>query len=284
MKNVFLPFLLFFGLISNGQSIGIESGIMNYEGDLKPNSFTFSGSLPFASVFFKRPFNNHIAWRSGFSMGKIQAADKNNRADLQSRNLQFASSITELYTGLEWDILNIEATRVSPYLFAGVAGFHFNPYGADEQGNKTYLKPLSTEGQGLAAYPDRKPYKLNQAALTYAAGLHLRLSDYTTFGIELAQRKTFTDYLDDVSSTYVSYDALFQAKGQKAVDLAYRGDELSNTGPYPQNLEQRGTPLQKDWYYFLGLSLDVKMDGLRSSLSGIRPKRNNAATRCPKVF
>jgi hypothetical protein len=41
----------------------------------------------------------------------------------------------------------------------------------DEQGNKTYLKPLSTEGQGLTAYPDRKPYNLYQAALTYAAGI-----------------------------------------------------------------------------------------------------------------
>jgi hypothetical protein len=114
--------------------------------------------------------------------------------------------------------------------------------------------------------------------------LHLRLSDYATFGIELAQRKTFTDYLDDVSSTYVSYDALLQAKGQKAVDLAYRGDEIPNNGPYPQNLDQRGTPQQKDWYYFLGLSLDVKLDALRGSLSGMRLRQSHAATRCPKVF
>ena len=37
-------------------------------------------------------------------------------------------------------------------------------------------------------------------------------------------RKTFTDYLDDVSTFYVDQTILQNAKGPKAVEMAYRAE------------------------------------------------------------
>jgi len=51
-------------------------------------------------------------------------------------------------------------------------------------------------------------------------------------GLEFGYNKLFTDYLDDVSKTYVDAGTLSGERGQTAVDLAYRGYEVGS-GPYP---------------------------------------------------
>ncbi len=168
---------------------------------------------------------------------------------MQARNLSFKTSIKEIYTGFELSAIDISKNHFTPYLFLGVSVFHFNPYTYDKNNQKIYLKLLSTEGQGLADYPERKPYKLTQAALAWACGVKYAINDYLIAAVEFKQRKTFTDYLDDVSSSYVDYDKLLAAKGQLSVNLSYRGDELSNSLSYPHNGEQRGTPTEKDWIY-----------------------------------
>jgi hypothetical protein len=127
---------------------------------------------------------------------------------------------------------------------------------------------LSTEGQGLADYPDRKVYKLTQHALAFGGGFRFRINDHLIVSIDAAQRKTFTDYIDDVSTSYVDPDKLLAAKGPLAVDLAFRSDELSNK-PYPPDGEQRGTKTEMDWYYFTGISVEMKLENVLSALSGI---------------
>ena len=67
----------------------------------------------------------------------------------------------------------------------------------------------------------------------------------------------FTDHLDDVSGHYVDQAALFGAKGQKAVDLAYRGDEVG-AGPYPSSVVSRGNTDHKDGYYYIALTYTVR--------------------------
>ena len=92
---------------------------------------------------------------------------------------------------------------------------------------KSFFTTTSTEGQGtINNIPEQKPYKLTQLALGFG-GARYAINDNMNIGVELVQRKTFTDYLDDVSSIYVDHNVLLQAKGAKAVEMAYRGDELS---------------------------------------------------------
>ena len=216
-------------------------------------------------------------------MGKIEAADRWNRDYLKSRNLNFTTTIKEAYAGLEITLPGIANSRLTPYVYCGIAVFHFNPWAYDNNGKKTFLKPLSTEGQGLAQYPEQHPYNLTQLALPFGGGVKFAITDGTTIGVELSQRKSFTDYIDDVSSHFVDRDILLQEKGAKAVELAYRADELPGGRPmFPANGDQRGTPSEMDWYYFLGLTFETKLSSLGDIFS-LNGNKAVASQRCPRI-
>ena len=261
-------------------TISLFTGLMNYQGDLNPSSFKFSHSNFTGGIIFRKPISSLLTIRAGVNMGTITAADKWNRDYLQQRNLSFTTTVKEAYAGLELTVFDLSTKRFTPYIYGGIALFHFNPWTRDNAGVKTYLNPLSTEGQGLPQYPEQKTYGLNQLAIPFGGGFRIRVSDALQLGIEFNQRKTFTDYLDDVSTHYVDRNTLLQARGPKAVELAYRGGQAPNGSPlYPAHGEQRGTPSEMDWYYFLGLTADIKLN----SLGGLfRSQRSVANQRCPR--
>lgn len=269
--------------IDRQPSVGILIGKMNYEGDLNPSSFKFSHSRFTASVLLRKPVNRWITLRAGAGFGKIEAADRYNRDYLKSRNLSFYSSIAEANAGLEFTFLDFSKARFTPYMYGGIAYFHFNPWTYDKSGAKVYLQPLSTEGQGLSQFPSQKPYQLSQFALALSSGIKFAVTDEIILGIEFNQRKTFTDYLDDVSSFYVDANTLLQAKGAKSVEMAWRGDELPGTNPYPSHGEIRGTPSEMDWYYFLGVTLELKFGALKN-MGGNNNARVMAHQRCPRLI
>jgi len=253
---------------------------MNYQGDLNPNSFTFRHSTPSAGIFIRKPLNRWFAFRAGANMGTIQAADRWNRDYLKERNLSFTTTIKEAHLGLELTILDLSTSKFTPYFYGGIAVFHFNPWAEDKNGAKTFLKPLSTEGQGLPEYPEQAPYALTQFVLPFGMGVKYAVSDAVAIGIELSQRKSFTDYIDDVSSHYVDGDILRQAKGMKAVEMAYRADELPGGRPlFPAHGDQRGTPSEMDWYYFYGLTIEMKLNQLGGLFEG---GKKVASQRCPR--
>ena len=269
-------------------TIGLFAGAINYQGDLKPNSFTFQHSNLILSLSVRKPFNRWFAVRGGVSIGKVEAADMYNRDYLQARNLSFKSNLKEAFALLEVSLLDFSAKKFTPYAYGGIAVFHFNPYTYDENNAKVFLQPLSTEGQGLADYPDRKKYKLNQFAAAFGGGFKFAVSNCTSISLEFSQRKTFTDYLDDVSTSYVDQNKLLAAKGQQAVNLAYRGDEVHSPLPYPPDGEQRGTPTEADWYYFVGITADVRISCLKEKLSGLfgggTGGNSRFYKRCPTVY
>ena len=263
-------------------TISLFTGLMNYQGDLNPSSFKFSHSNFTGGIIFRQPLGRFFTARAGVNMGTITAADRWNRDYLQQRNLSFTTTIREAYAGLELTIFDLTAKRFTPYLYGGVAVFHFNPWTTDKNGTKTYLKPLSTEGQGLPEYPTQKPYNLTQLALPFGGGIRFAVSDAFAVGIEFSQRKTFTDYVDDVSSHYVDRDVLLRARGATAVELSFREDEIPNGRPlFPAHGEQRGTPSEMDWYYFFGLTMECKLNALGGIFSGNRSVRSQ---RCPTRF
>jgi Domain of unknown function (DUF6089) len=266
---------------SNEPSIAVSTGIINYQGDLNPNSFTLGRSKFTIGATIRKPISKKFIARAGVNFGHLEAADRYNRDYLQSRNLSFYTTIKEAYAGLEFNFFNISKTRFTPYIYGGIAVFHFNPWAYDNDGNKTYLQPLSTEGQGLADFPTQKSYKLTQFAIPFGAGIKYALSDNINIGIEFSQRKTFTDYLDDVSSFYVDYQKLLASKGPKAVEMAYRGLSSPNSSAgYPAHGEQRGTPSEMDWYYFTGINIEMKFGTFSNLFNGSRDK--SYQQRCPR--
>lgn len=263
-------------------TISLFTGLMNYQGDLNPTSFRFAHSNFNGGIIVRKPLSSLFTIRAGVNIGTIKAHDKSNSDYLKIRNLSFTSTVKEAYAALELTVPNLANERFTPYLYVGIAIFNFNPWTYDNSGAKIYLKPLSTEGQGLTQYPTKKPYNLTQLAIPYGAGMKFAISDGLALGVEFNHRKTFTDYLDDVSSNFVDRDVLLQARGAKAVELSYRGDELPNGSPlFPTQGDQRGTPTRKDWYYFFGVTMEFKLRNIDLLFRNNKPVANQ---RCPTRF
>lgn len=277
-KKIFLLFFLVIALACTAFAqklhLNLFAGIANYKGDLQYNpssgkqiSFKQPGFA--AGAGFEYEFSNKFYLRLVATSGKIHADDKKQVGQTQ-RNLNFSSPIFDVMLGLQYYIFDPYAHIVSPYAFAGVGYFHFNPYTFDAAGQKVFLRPLSTEGEGFI--DGREPYKLSQFSIPFGGGIKFSLSDNFRIGVELSLRKTFTDYLDDVSTTYVNENLLFANRGQQAVDLAYRGDEV-NAGTYPAEGTPRGTLAAKDWYYFTGITASVRLDNGGGGRSGGRKSK-----------
>lgn len=251
--------MLFVPLASMSQRLHLNlfGGFSNYMGDIQDKPVTFDQSNGSLGAGLQYDLSTHFSLRSGLQFGRVGAQDKFNRPSLQPRNLSFESKLIEGNLLLEYNLLDLTERKFTPYVFGGVAVYHFDPYAYDSLGYKIFLKPLSTEGQGLDQYPGRKPYQLTQFAIPLGIGLKLRVTENVVVGYEVGMRKLFTDYLDDLSTTYVDAFTLAQVKGPKAVEMAYRGGELKNGPGYPGEYITRGGAKQMDWYYFQGITLRI---------------------------
>ena len=268
MKTLFTSLLCIICLAASSQNfhLNVSVGAANYYGDLQSKRYTFKQSKPAVGVGLSYEVNDNLFIRAGFSMARVSGDDKLN-PQTQIRNLNFASSISEVQVAGEYFILNPYENSIAPYIFAGVAAFHFNPYTFDSARTKYFLQPLSTEGQGF--YQDRKPYNLTQLAIPFGSGVKLALSENIHIGIEIGLRKLFTDYLDDVSTTYIDPNLLITNRGPKSFELAFRSNELKTSTPYPLG-EIRGGAKFKDWYYFTMFTTSFRIGG--GSRSGSRSK------------
>ena len=265
------------GSIAQQLHVTVRGGFSGYQGDLQSKRISLNQSNFAFGLGLKYDLNPHWSVRTEFNAGKIEGDDKKNEPILQLRNLSFQSKIVEGNLLLEYSIFDLSKRNFTPYVFAGLGVFHFNPYAYDTLGNKLFLKPLSTEGQGLAQYPDRKEYKLTQMAIPMGIGFRYRVAEAITLGYELGMRKTFTDYLDDVSTNYVDQFILAQERGVNAVEMAFRGDEVKDSNAsYPPEGEMRGGSEFKDWYYFHGITLTVGLNN-KGGASG-----RKGDIRCPK--
>jgi opacity protein-like surface antigen len=245
-------------LIATAQNLYVSArlGMANYQGDLKAKSISFSQSSLIGSLGARYDLTDHLTARSYFSLTSLKADDKNGTLAMQQRNLNFKTKIFDWELGAQYSLFSFNDKWWTPYVFAGVGLFHFNPYTQDANGNKAFLRPLSTEGEGFT--PGINNYKPWQFSIPFGLGAEYSLNEDMRVGIEFGYRKTFTDYIDDVSGNYVDQTALFNAKGQTAVDLAWRGDEKTGA-PYPVGGTTRGNPKYKDAYYYIALTYTIRL-------------------------
>jgi opacity protein-like surface antigen len=280
-KNIILILGMFFSpffLISQHSELGIKFGVSLYQGDLSPDIKELNpGQVnPMVGVFGKYNFNRFIVARAGFNYGLVSAEDAKSTNDgSKNRNLSFRSNILEGNLMLEINILGYEPYNLekpwSPYVFAGIALFHYNPK-AKYDGEWIELQPLGTEGQGLPSYPDRQPYSLNEFAIPFGAGLKFALSDTWNLGVEGGFRRAFTDYLDDVSMSYVE-ESLLLEKNPLSAALANRSGNPIAAG------STRGNDKVSDWYAFFGVTLSKNF--LDNGLVGSRRRGRKSKTGCP---
>jgi hypothetical protein len=283
MRKLAILSLFFLSLKLSAQPLRlhIKGGFANYNGELQPRAFTLNEAAGVLSAGGTFELSDRFALRSDYSVAKVGGDDKYSVINV-SRNLNFKTLVRELSLMAEFNLLNISEKSWTPYIFAGIGVFRFSPYTFDSLGKKVYLQGLGTEGQGLSAYPDRQRYKRTQLNIPFGGGIKYALTDDIHLTAEVGFRKLFTDYLDDVSTTYVDENLLYQAHGRQAVDLAFRGDELKNsTQQYPPDGAQRGNPKTKDWYYFGQVGISFRMNWFDNGEYG---RSKKGAVNCPKVL
>lgn len=235
------------------QELGVFLGGSYYTGDLNPNGHFNSLTKPAAGLEYRYNFNDRFTARGGLMFGAIAGDDARSVLfSQQQRNLSFKSRIYEFNAVGEFNFMEYEIGdekhMFTPFMFLGADVFNFNPRGL--LGNQwVALQPLHTEGQ-------HKAYKKTQVAVPFGAGIKTMLAKRIGLVVQWGLRKTFTDYLDDVSTVYADPATVAQYGGAVGVALSDRSltaDPISNIG------RQRGNPRTKDWYSFAGVTLTFKM-------------------------
>ncbi len=281
-------FLLVLPLISSGQrlknrwkamraEVHFGIGATNFLGELGGanqigthyfKDFEFSQTRLALSAGYRYKISSSVAINTSLSYGQVAGNDNLTTEFFRSyRNLSFKSDIFELGSNFEFSIIKdqvghryrLKGVRgqrgfeMASYVFIGIGVFHFNPKAQlAEGGSYVDLQPLGTEGQGVVA--TREKYSRLQMAFPIGIGFKYTLDRRWGIGLEYGLRYTFTDYIDDVSKTYVD-PSLFTDPVAKT--LADRSDHsyyyITSPGA------QRGDPRHKDAYMFAIFNINYKL-------------------------
>jgi hypothetical protein len=259
-KKILLIFVSFFCIAISSYAqyneMGIMAGVSNYKGELSPHLFN-KDFLHFAvGGFYRHNWNRHWGYKLELNYGRISGNDaKALTAYERNRNLNFYSDILEFSPLIEFNFFPYETSNsefpFTPYVFTGLTVFKFNPK-TSLNGTEYELQPLTTEGQD--------PYGRVVIAIPMGGGIKVSLGP-VGLGIEVGARRTYTDYLDDVSSVYPDPAKLYVASGPVAVQLSDRSlipTDPSISIPHVAG-KQRGNPQDNDWYLFAGITIYARL-------------------------
>lgn len=248
--------------------VGISAGSAHYFGDLN-TSGRINRPKPAIGLFFRKQFGNYIAMRVSAHYAQLGYSDiyNTNNEFQKRRNLSFNTNIFELALQGDFNFFRFipgdPYHRFTPFITLGAGVFSYDPYAIFE-GRKVDLRPLGTEGQGTAAYPDRKPYSSMGICLPFGVGFKYALNSRMSVGVEVTHRFTNTDYLDDVSKTYVGasrFPSLPDGEPSLAQLLQDRSYELGD--PIGVEGRQRGLPKQRDQYIIGEITLSFNLISYR---------------------
>jgi hypothetical protein len=286
----------FMGDLGGADDVGSQ-GITGFR------DFNFAASRP-AFTFGHRYFLfENLALTNSLSAGYIYGSDQfTNEPFRNNRNIHFRSPILELSGTADLYVVRFQkvgaryraVTRAragrgllaSGYLFAGVAGFYFNPQGYFDAGQYIgmipteelpadgwyNLRPLSTEGQGY--FPTRQKYIPVAFSIPFGLGATIQVTDEYSVGFRFGFRKTFTDYLDDVSTTYVDpaiYSEMFDDPSKIILARHFANptnNQMAKSVTAPG--QQRGNPYNTDTYMFGFLTLTYRFNVGRRIYGTIR--------------
>lgn len=193
-------------LSAQRSEVGFGLGTLNYTGDLV-RTYNFKYSKPAATVFYRSNLSKVVSFRTAITAGKIGASEKPIDPAASARNASFDLFLMEASMAMEYHFLNWRETkrfvRFTPYLFGGIALFG-----------------ISGNVQKTAEYSNI------QASIPFGGGLKYVYNPKWYFSLEFGVRKTFFDYLDNISA----------------------GDIRTKNYQY-------GNPNDNDNYYFIGISI-----------------------------
>jgi len=246
---------------------GLTVGSAHYFGDLN-NRARLNRPKPAVGVFFIKQFNNYLGVRASAHYAQVGYSDIYSKVDYQKRrNLSFNSDIVELAIQGDFNFFKFipgDPNYIfTPFVSFGIGAFSYNPYAYYED-KKYYLKPLGTEGQNFpytdpATGKTRKPYKNVAICFPIGAGIKYNLSNNVNLSFQVTHRLTMTDYLDDVSTTFVGIDKFPILNGQPSIAGILQDRSFETGTSIGVEGRQRGLSKQKDQYIIaeIGISFSI---------------------------
>lgn len=240
----------FLSLVVTGLSIGIMMliplhtqaqqydfggglGVAAYSGEIVRR--LDDGRVGLQGTFFgRRNFDNVWSLRAGLSFARISAADSITRLDPVAvyRDAFFKGNIWEASAVMEYHFLDFMHPQ---------AQFRFSPYGFFGLGFTYY----SGEGRSfLLEEPDR--YRTTTPVIPFGLGIKYRLNDRWVLAAELGFRATFTDNLDKIDGSQ-QFVRRFENPADPQMQFGYNSANYSD----------------KDWYYFLGLTISYSLSSVK---------------------
>ncbi len=282
-------------------SVGVSLSAMNYFGDIVPEpdftSLRFKSTRPNLGISYTHRLYPRVSARASLNWGRLTGDDMKSASENEGenvgrfkRNISFRNDVVEV-SGVA--IIDLFENRsfyrrrpdFVPYGFVGLAFFHHNPKAYYRRGSHPgltadqdiptgwyELQPLGTEGQYANGEGYEEPYKRFQVAIPFGLGVRYRLDRNWDMSFEVGWRKTFTDYLDDVSNRHASKAEILAGGGSNPKAAAILADRSAESGfdtrPDPSGTPYsgvsgygekgaiRGNNSDKDWYIVSGLSVN----------------------------
>jgi hypothetical protein len=243
--------------------VGVSLGMGHYFGDLNTNA-GLQNPLPAFGVFVRKSFGHYISLRASGKYGQLGYSDIYHEEGTYQwyRNLNFSTDIYEFTVQGDFNFFRYIPNDVmygfTPYVTLGVGLCSFNPKARDQDGVLWNLVDLKTEGQAT-------PYSTQAIVVPFGVGIKYSISKKMNLNIEYAHRFTTTDYLDDVSTTYVGDDLSGTNPNQASQNYLQDPSRfLSLDGnPIFKKGQQRGWSKQKDQYGILEVGISFNIGSYR---------------------
>lgn len=242
---------------------GLNLGAANYLGDIGGNELTrrdFVADMKIRKTninlgaFVRYKINRNFSAQANVSWLRIAGDDKlSSNPARNARNLNFRNDIIEATVQGQFFFYEVndlghtyrhkDAFRA--YVGIGAGAIYHNPK-TSYNGEMVALRPLTTEG---------KKYSQFTAVIPASAGFYFVINKNYHIGWNVTWRTTFSDYLDDVSTTYADNS---QLPSSLAIELANRTDELPVGSAFGENFtpgNKRGDSKHNDSY--LSTSIDM---------------------------
>lgn len=252
--------------------IGVGIGAAHYFGDLNATT-KLNRPGQSATLFFRKNLGEYIAARASLTYAQLGFADSLNVQNevMRKRNLGFTSAVWEVALQGDFNFFRFvpgdPGASFTPYITLGVGVFGYNPY-TNLQGERYYFRelPVGTEGQNSTLYPERKMYGPTAFSIPFGGGIKYAFyGGRMNIAFEVLHRFTSTDYLDDVSSTYVDPAAFPRASGGISVSqlLSDRSAELGIAPIGLPGRERGNGSRQKDQFVTALLTLSFNFSTYR---------------------
>ena len=288
------------GWRADTQALFFGTGTNNYMGDLGGGSkdaahflgirdFDYQVTRPTFQFGYRYRFAQMLTAKIQMSYATLSGNDAaSGHVGRRARNLSFKTPVIELGGQLEFFFLEEKVSpryafsslggirNIAAYVFIGFGGFYYNPKAKGEDGKWYELRPLGTEGQ--YANPDGTPFEYTSfykpyetvktpepygkfaSFISVGLGAKYNINRQWAVGIEISNRYTSTDYLDDAHDRYFNYSDFGLTPPNELTNyfadrhlevISYETGEIGGAAePYHSGKTGRGNPDYNDAYIF----------------------------------